>query len=45
MHGVERGKIWRLLQRIAYRYLELMLIVNKEADNKTTGRRPRYSEI
>lgn len=31
MHGVERGKIQRLLQRITYRYRERMGSVHKEA--------------
>ena len=36
MHGVERGKIRRLYQRITYRYLVQMLMVNKEAQQNRT---------
>ena len=34
MHGVERGKIWRLYQRITYRYPVQMLMYGKEASNR-----------
>jgi len=34
MHGVERGKIQRLYQRITYRYRAQMLMYGKEASNR-----------
>ena len=34
MHGVERGKIRRLYQRITYRYQVQMLMYGREASNR-----------